>query len=92
MIDIKENMMKKRLRKLFRRFIAEKHKYPASTLIHRNTGAIVFEIEFNWYDEDFNPVSIVRQLTNQKIYSIRSLEMQDFKEYTGSNFNPGSSI
>lgn len=75
---------------LYLRFVKPKHKYPPSCLIHRKTNpTLVYEIEFNWYDENMDPVSVVRDTRTQKIFSIRHYEMVEFVEYTGSNPNPG---
>lgn len=84
--------MKKLIAKLYRRFFLKKHKYPPSTLIHRKKATIVFEIEFNWYDEDLQAVSLVREVHSGKIYSIRDLEMLEFREFVGSDPNAGTAL
>lgn len=84
--------MKNLILKLIRKYILKPHKYPTSTLIQRKNGSVVFEVEFNWFDEILEPVSIVRDIKTQKIYSVRSLEMHEFKEYTGSDPNGGVDI
>lgn len=84
--------MKKLIGKLYRYLFLKKHKYPASTLIHRRKATIVFEIEFNWYDESLQPVSLVREVHSGKIYSIRSDEMMEFREFIGPDPNAGTSL
>ena len=84
-----KNKLKELIERLFKKTVLKKHQYPAACLIHRRNGSTIFEIEFNWYDEDLNPVSVVREVKSQKIFSVRHLEMFDFKEYSGSNPNPG---
>lgn len=82
--------MWKLLGRLYRKLFIKKHLFPAGTLIHPKKGTTVFEIEFNWYDEDMMPVSIVRQVSNGQIASIRYGEMKGFKEYAGNNELLGS--
>ena len=79
-------MLKKLLSKLFFKYVRKTHKYPASCLVKRKNSDdhFVFEIEFNWYDENLEPVSIVREQRTHKTYSIRHEEMAEFVEYTGS--------
>lgn len=83
--------MKKWLSKLYIRFFLKKHKFPPASLIHRK-NRVLFEIEFNWYDESFQPVSIVREIKSGKIFSIRFDEMLEFREYSGDDPNAGSTI
>jgi len=73
----------KQLNTYFRTVFLKKHVYPTSTLIHRKKASIVYEIEMNWYDEELNPVSIVRDVKTGKVFSVRLTEMIEFKEYTG---------
>lgn len=82
--------MMKLLGRLYRKLFIKTHLFPVGSLVHPKKGTIVFEIEFNWYDEDMQPVSIVRQVSNQQIASIRYAEMQGFKEYSGNNELLGS--
>lgn len=85
------NLIKKFIGFLFLRYVKAKHKYPTSVLVHRKTNAtLVFEIEFNWFDENMEPVSIVRDVKTQKIFSIRGNEMLEFVEYTGNDPNVGN--
>lgn len=85
--------MKKWLGRLYvRLFLNLKHDYPAGILIHRKNGKVIFEIEFNWFDEDLIPVSIVREVQSGKIASIRYFEMKEFKEYSGNNPNAGNTL
>jgi hypothetical protein len=83
------NKLKSVITKLFKKYVAKTHKYPAGCLIHRRTNSVIFEIEFNWYDEDLEPVSVVREVKSSKIFSVRYLEMLEFVEYSGSDPNPG---
>lgn len=84
--------MKKRVLRFFKRFFLKKHQYPAGILIHRRKAVVLFEIEFNWYDEDLNPVSVVREVKSNKTYSVRHDEMFEFKEYSGSDPNAGNAL
>jgi hypothetical protein len=84
--------MKKIIRWLFLKFCAKKHQYPPGVLVHRRKATVLFEIEFNWYDEDFLPVSLVREVHSGKVFSIRHYEMFEFKEYAGSDPNAGSRL
>ena len=84
------NKIKLELQKLFKKHVIKKHKYPAGCLIHRRNAGVIFEIEFNWFDEDLEPVSVVREVKSNKIFSVRYLEMMDFVEYSGSDPNPGT--
>lgn len=84
--------MMKLLGRLYRKLFIRKHLFPAGVLIHPKKGTTVFEIEFNWYDEDMQPVSVVRQVSNNQIASIRYNEMQGFKEYSGNNERLGSNV
>lgn len=82
--------MTKLLSRLYRKLFLKKHLFPSGSLIHQKKGTIVFEIEFNWYDEDFIPISVVRQVSNNQIASVRYNEMLGFKEYSGNNETLGS--
>jgi light-regulated signal transduction histidine kinase (bacteriophytochrome) len=84
--------MKKLLGRLYRKFFLKKHQLPVGVLIHRRKNTVIFEIEFNWYDEDFQPVSLIREVKSGKIFSIRHAEMYEFKEYAGSDPNAGSTL
>jgi hypothetical protein len=84
--------MKNILYKLFIRFFLKKHQYPPGVLIHRRKAKILFEIEFNWYDEEFQPVSIIREVHSGKVFSVRNYEMYEFKEYAGSDPNAGNHL
>lgn len=70
----------------------EQHQYPASTLIHRRKAKIIYEIEFNWYDDTLLPVSLVREIHSGKRFSISYYEMYDFKEFQGRDRSIGDSI
>jgi len=84
MIGLKMNKLKKLIKKFIMKYIIGMHKFPTSVIVHRiNNKSSMYEIEFNWYDEDLNPVSIVRDIATQKIFSIRSSEITEFKEYSG---------
>lgn len=72
--------------------LAKKHPFPASSIIHRKRGTVLFEIEFNWYDENFLPISLVRQTITGKKYSISYYELLEFKEYAGVDSQAGTTI
>lgn len=76
--------MKKLISKLYRRFFLKKHKFPPTVYIHHRKGAVVFEVELNWYDEDLQPVSLVREVKSGKSFSIRYSEMLEFVELSGN--------
>jgi len=84
--------MKNFLHKLFVRFFLKKHMFPPGVLIHRRKATILFETEFNWYDNDLQPITVVREIKSGKIFSINSYEMYEFKEYAGTDPNAGSVI
>ena len=105
MIDLKETKMKTKLIKflcsLFPmgviRFLAKykyvkQHQFPVTTLIHRRKAKIIYEIEFNWYDHDLMPVSLVREVLSGKRYSVSYHELYEFKEFQGKDRSIGSSI
>lgn len=78
--------------RLYRKLFIKKHLFPVGSLVHPKKGTTVFEIDFNWYDEDMQPVSIVRRVSDNQIASIRHSEMQGFKEYSGNNEQLGSNV
>lgn len=84
--------MMKLLGRLYRKMFLRKHLFPVGCLVHPKKGTVVFEIEFNWFDEDMQPVSVVRQVSDNKIFSIRYNEMRGFKEYSGNNERLGSTV
>jgi len=82
--------------KLIQFFVKNKytklHPFPVTSLIHRGSGTVLFEIEFNWYDKDLLPVSLVREVKSGKQYSISYYEILEFKEYLGRDRSAGTSI
>jgi len=78
--------------KFIKRMVLKKHKYPASVLIQKQNSTVIFEVEVNWYDEDLNPVSVVREVQSDKRFSIRYEEMLEFKEFTGRDRSVGNTI
>ena len=80
------------IRFLSKNKLAKKHPFPESTLIHRKQAKVLFEVEFNWYDKEFNPVTVVREVKSGKVFSISEHEMKEFKEYAGTDRNAGSVI
>lgn len=82
--------MTKLLGRIYKYLFIKKHQFPAGCLIHPAKGTIVFEIEFNWYDENMEPVSVVRRVSDNVIASVRYAEMKGFKEYSGNNELLGS--
>jgi len=81
---------------LLRFFIKHKyvspHQFPPSTLIHRFKARVLFEVEFNWYDHDLMPVSIVREVKSGKQFSVSYYELFEFKEFQGRDRAAGNSI
>lgn len=59
-------------------------------MIHRKKATVIYETEFNWYDENLQPVTVIREVKSGKIFSMQYLEMSDFKEYSGSDPNAGT--
>lgn len=84
--------MKKFLSKLYKRYFLKRHKFPPTTYIHRKNAAVVFEIELNWFDEDLEPVSLVREVKSNKNFSIRYYEMLEFVELQGNAPTDGIEI
>lgn len=72
--------------------LAKAHEYPPTTLIHRRKAKIIYEIEFNWYDNDMLPISIVREVHSGKTFSVSYYEMFDFKEFQGRDRSVGNTI
>ena len=69
-----------------------KHPFPASTLIHRYEAKVLFEVEFNWYDHELVPVSLVREIHSGKQYSVTYHELLEFREFQGRNRYAGNTI
>lgn len=84
--------MKKFLSKLYKRYFLKKHLFPPTTYVHRRKSGVVFEIELNWYDEDLEPVSLVREVKSNKSFSIRHYEMMEFVELQGNAPTDGIEI
>lgn len=78
--------------KILRRKFLKVHKFPITTYVHREHSGIVFEIDLNWYDEDLNPVSIVRECKSGKTFSIRDDEMIFYVELRGNAPTDGIEI
>jgi len=70
----------------------KQHHYPTAILVHRRKAKVIYEIEFNWYDNDLLPVSLVREVISGKRFSISYYEMYEFKEFAGSDYTIGNSI
>jgi hypothetical protein len=70
----------------------KQHQYPASTLIHRKNAKIIYEIEFNWFDDKLIPVSLVRETQSGKQFSVSYYDMYEFREYQGRDRSAGNSI
>lgn len=84
--------MKKLLSKLYKRYFLKKHKFPPTTYIHRRKSGVVFEVDLNWFDEDLEPVSLVREVKSNKNFSIRYYEMLEFVELQGNAPTDGIEI
>jgi len=84
--------LSKYIGRLYRRFFLKKHKFPPTTYIHRRKSAVVFEVNLNWFDEDLEPVSLVREVHSGKNFSIRYHEMLEFVELIGNAPNDGIAI
>jgi hypothetical protein len=83
---------KEMLNEIVRVRYLEKHQYPLSTLIHRKKAKVIYEIEFNWFDDNLTPVSLVRETQSGKQFSVSHLDMYEFKEYQGRDVNAGNTI
>lgn len=70
----------------------KQHEYPPSTLIHRRKAKVIYEVEFNWYDQDLLPISVVREVHSGKKFSINYYEMYEFKEFQGKDRTVGNTI
>lgn len=82
--------MNKLISKLYLKFFLRKHLFPVGIMIHRKKATVIYETEFNWYDENLQPVTVIREVKSGKIFSMQYLEMSDFKEYSGSDPNAGT--
>ena len=49
-------------------------------------------IEFNWFDQDLLPISLVREVHSGKKFSVNHYEMYEFKEFQGRDRTVGNSI
>ncbi len=86
-------MIRKLINRLFRNRYLLKHKFVPAIYIHHNKGGVVFETQFNWYDEDLLPVTIVREIKSNKTFSIRHHEMLEFVELSSKHTpNDGLSV
>jgi len=70
----------------------KRHQFPESTLIHRRKATVIYEVEFNWYDETLMPVSLVREVKSGKQFSVSFYELYEFKEFQGRDRSIGNSI
>lgn len=80
------------IRFLIKNKFVNKHQYPESTLIHRRKAKVLFEVEFNWYDKELKPISVIRAVKGGQIASVSDSEMYEFKEYEGQDRNAGSTL
>lgn len=80
------------LMQLFKKRVLKKHLFTVGTYVHRKHASIVFEIDFNWYDEEILPVSVVKEVRSGKIFSIRHEEMINFVELKGNSPLDGTEI
>ena len=77
---------------LFKNKYAKNHTFPVSTLVHRKKARVIYEVEFNWYDNELKPITVVREVQSGKVFSISGLEIDDFKEYSGADVSAGNSL
>jgi hypothetical protein len=84
--------LKSVISKLYRKYFLKTHLFLPGIYIHRKNGAVVFETEFNWFDEELLPITVVREVKSGKIFSIRYDEMTNFIELKGNAPVDGSEI
>lgn len=76
------NLLKKFITYLFKVFCLEKHKFKPSDLIARVGTRTLFEVDTNYYNTNFEPVTIVRAYPlGTQVMGISSHEIKEFKEY-----------
>lgn len=67
---------------IFSRFCIESHKFKPSTLIIREGTRTLFEVDTNYYNTDFKPVTIVRAYPmGTQLLGISHHEIKEYKEY-----------
>lgn len=73
------------------KYKGSQHKFKPTDLIHRH-NTILFEVEFNWYNEDLEPITIIRGVKNGKIGTIHRDEWIEWNVYLGKDRNAGSTF
>ena len=68
------------------------HPFPPATLIKRKKADIHYEVEFIWYDYNFVPITVVRDVHSRKIYSFTILDFEDFEEVSTKDRSAGSTV
>jgi hypothetical protein len=92
MIDIREKIMNKLLEpfrlfqnfmmKLYRSMFLQKHKFNKGDLIYRSGTRSLYEVDENYYNLNFEPVTIVRAYpVGTQLLGIDRHEILEFKEY-----------
>jgi len=67
---------------LFNKFCIKSHKFKPSTLIIRDGTRALFEVDTNYYNMEFEPVTIVRAYPmGTQLLGISHHEIKEFKEY-----------
>lgn len=76
------NFFKNLIKKLFYKYCLTKHKFFPSTLIIRNGTRVLFEVDTNYYNTDFEPVTIVRAFPNgTQLLGIGHHDIIEYVEY-----------
>lgn len=76
-------LFKKIITKLFKKMCLEQHKFAPSTLIHpANNSRALYEVEVNYYNQDFDCVTLVKKYPSGKTsYGIGQHDIIEFVEF-----------
>lgn len=76
------NLINRLITYLFTRICLEQHKFKPSTLILREGTRTLFEVDTNYYNLNFEPVTIVRAYpAGTQLLGISHHEIKEYKEY-----------
>lgn len=77
-----KNKLRYGLLYLVKRFLLEKHRFPASTLILKDGTRTLYEVDSTYYNKDLQPITIVRAYpAGSELIGISYHENLEFKEY-----------
>lgn len=76
------NFLTKLITFLFKKLCLEEHKFKPSDLIIRDGTRTLFEVDTNYYNKNFEPVTVVRAYPiGTQLMGISHHEIKEFKEY-----------